>query len=449
MTSPGNLPRRVVITGLGVISPVGNSVEEFWTSLSEGLSGIRPLKQLPPIQDHIAFGGEAEGFTGKIENFGPLPKDRKKSIRKALKMMCRESMMAVAAAQHALVDAGYGEAPMEPQSSGVIFGSDYMLSPPEDFIDGMTKCDALSGKLDYPRWGTEGLGEMNPLWMLKYLPNMPASHVAIFNDLRGPNNSHTLREIAGVMAIREAAQTISRGHADRMIAGGTGTRIHSFKTIHAIQQEQLADANAIPSEASRPFDANRTGMVVGEGAGALVLEELESARDKGATIYGEVLGTGSSTVTDISMVGSPSTALANAARVAMGEADLSPSELGHINAHGLGTTSGDRLEAEALHNVLGVEGKNVPVVAAKSFFGNLGAGSGVVELAASLKAMNEGELFRTLNYETPDPETFSLNVVKGPGIPPGDAFLKLCVTPQSQAVAIVIGKVHSDSLPPS
>ena len=386
------------------------------------------------------FGGEAEEFTGKIDNFGPLPKDRKKSIRKALKMMCRESMMAVAAAQHALADAGYGEEPMDPESSGVIFGSDYMLSPPEDFIDGMTKCDAVTGKLDYPRWGTDGLGEMNPLWMLKYLPNMPASHVAIFNDLRGPNNSLTLREVAGLMAVREAGQTIARGHADRMVAGGTGTRIHSFKTIHAIQQVQLADPQAVPSEASRPFDAHRTGMVVGEGAGTLVLEEMESAQARGATIYGEVLGTGSSTVTDISLQGSQSTALANAARAALAEAHLSPSDLGHINAHGLGTTTDDRLEAEALSQVLGEDCKSIPVVAAKSFFGNLGAGSSVVELAASVKSMNEGELFRTLNYDTPDPEAFSLNVVNAPGMPPGDTFLKLSVTPQAQAVAVVIGK---------
>ncbi|NOY28863.1 MAG: beta-ketoacyl-[acyl-carrier-protein] synthase family protein, partial [Planctomycetes bacterium] len=131
----------------------------------------------------------------------------------------------------------------------------------------MLKCGAQSGQVEYAKWGQTGLAEMNPLWMLKYLPNMPASHIAILNDLRGPNNSLTLREIAGVMAVREAAQTIGRGHADCMIAGATGTRIHSFKTVHAVQTEQLASPDIDPAKASRPFDLNRTGMVVGEGAG--------------------------------------------------------------------------------------------------------------------------------------------------------------------------------------
>lgn len=435
--SAGPSNRRVVITGLGVVSPLGNSVADNWQGLVAGRSGIRPLEILPPLAGKVHFGGEAKAFTGDIDNFGELRKDQKKAIRKALKMMCRETMMAIAAAQQAVADAGFVDEVMDPERSGVVFGSDYMLSPPEDLADGMIKCGAAEGEFRYPEWGTVGLREMNPLWMLKYLPNMPASHIAILNDLRGPNNSLTMREVAGLAAIREAAQTIQRGHADRILAGATGTRIHPFKTIHAVQQEQLADPSGDPTKASRPFDADRQGMVVGEGAGAVLLEELESAHARGATIYGEVLGTGSSIVAGEGLEARPVQALANAARMALSESGLHAGDLGHVNAHGLGTKAADVAEAQALSAALGERSASTPVVAAKSYFGNLGAASGVVELIASLKALGDGQLFRTLNYETPDPEC-PLAVVAADNQAAGGSFLKLSVTPQGQAVALVI-----------
>ena len=164
-----------------------------------------------------------------------------------------------------------------------------MLTMPEDYEGGMKKC-ADTGEFEFTRWGNEGLGEMAPLWMLKYLPNMPASHIAIYNDLRGPNNSLTMREAAGNLAIGEAFRTIQRGHADLMVAGATGTRILPMQAIHALQTEQMAAENGDPTKASRPFDKNRTGMVAGEGAGMIVLEELASAKARGATIYAEVVG---------------------------------------------------------------------------------------------------------------------------------------------------------------
>ena len=277
--------RRVVITGLGVVTPLGNTTAQMWQRMAEGRSGVAPLVTFPPVPGHVVYGGEARDFTGHIDEFGELPKDRKKAIRKALKMMCRETMMAVAAAQQAIGEAALADAAVDPERTGVVYGSDYMLSPPEDFLAGMKACGVEEDNFQYQRWGSTGLGEMNPLWMLKYLPNMPASHIGIFNDFRGPNNSLTMREISGAMAVREAAQTIVRGHAERMLAGACGTRIHPFKTIHAIQTEQLADVDRPPEEASRPFDRDRTGMVVGEGAAALLLEEASLAEARGAKIY--------------------------------------------------------------------------------------------------------------------------------------------------------------------
>ena len=439
MNASSSQRRRVVITGMGLVSPLGNSPGAMWEALSAGRSGVELLSLLPQLEDRVTFGGEAREFTGVIDNFGQLSKSAKKTIRKALKVMCRETMMAVAVAQQAVADAGFAETPMDPERSGVVFGSDYMLSPPEDFTEGMSKCGARDKNFQFSHWGQDGLGEMNPLWMLKYLPNMPASHIAIINDLRGPNNSLTLREIAGLAAIREAAQTIERGHADHIVAGATGTRLHSFKTLHAIQTGELAHPECRPAEASRPFDAKRTGMVVGEGAGAIVLEERQVALDRGATIYGEVVGTGSSTVADANLSGRRDQAMANAARTALAEGGVSPDKLGHVNAHGLATKLCDAEEAQALSAVLGSAGEKVPVVAAKSYFGNLGAGSSVVELIASTLALEHGRLFRTLNYENSDPEC-PLAVTRTDDQPAGASFLKLSVTPQAQAAAIVISR---------
>jgi 3-oxoacyl-[acyl-carrier-protein] synthase II len=432
-------PRRVVVTGLGVISPLGNSVADLWDGLCAGRSGIAPLTVIPPVSDLVAYGGQCEKFTGEIEDFGELDKELKKSIRKALKVMCRETIMAVASAQQAMADAKAAAGTVDPERCGIVYGSDYMLSPPVDFESAMIKCGASAGKFSYEDWGQTGLGDMNPLWMLKYLPNMPASHIAILNDLRGPNNSLTLREVSSVMAIREALQTIQRGHADLMVAGSTGTRIHSFKTVHALQTEQVADPSCDPAEASRPFDAKRTGMVVGEGAGAIVLEEFESAQKRGARIYAELIGSGSSVVVDTHLKANRAKALANSARAALREAGVSPAKLGHVNAHGLATKDSDADEAAALAEVLDETSKTVPVAAAKSYFGNLGAGSGVVEFAASVLALANDRLFRTLNYTTPDPAC-PLNVTKD-SAEPGTSFLKWSITPQAQAAAVVVRKV--------
>jgi 3-oxoacyl-[acyl-carrier-protein] synthase II len=269
---------------------------------------------------------------------------------------------------------------------------------------------------------------------------MPASHIAIYNDLRGPNNSLTMREAASNLAIGEAFRTIRRGHASAMVAGATGTRILPMQAIHALQTEQMAVENCDPAKASRPFDRNRTGMVAGEGAGMIVLEEYEAAKARGATILAEVVGFGSSNVADENLVGQCDVALAQAMRAALRDAKLEPTEVGHINAHGLATTERDADEARAIHEVFGPLADKVPVVALKSYFGNLGAGSGTVELIASVLALREGRLPRTLNYETPDPAC-GLAVTHDDKTPSGRSFLNFSVTPQGQAAVLCVATV--------
>ena len=428
---------RVVITGVGLITPLGNNKEAFWERLAAGRSGIGPITCLPAAALPVNFAAEARDFTGHIDDFGPLEGEQKKLIRKGLKVMCRECQMGVAAAQRALADAGLGLGKCDPERSGVVYGSDYMVTMPDEFSAGIVDCLDGERRFHFSRWATQGMAKMNPLWLLKYLPNMPASHIAIYNDLRGPNNSLTQREASGNLAVGEAFRVIERGHADVMVAGATGTRLSPMKAVHTVIGEEFATADGDFTKASRPFDRQRRGMVLGEGAGAIVLERLDLAQRRGATIYGEVVAAASSTVADRGSVARPDRALANSMRAALREAGLSPTEIGHIHAHGLGTRQGDLLEAAAIREAFKGHAEKVPVTAAKSYFGNLGAGSGLVELIASTLALGRQHLFPVLNCDTPDPEC-GLNIVHGSPGKPGDCFLNLSVTRQAQASCVIV-----------
>ncbi len=429
--------RQVVITGMGLVTPTGNSLEEFWDSLRQGRSGVGLLTSLPADAFPMAFAAEARGFRGQIDDFGPLANEQKKAIRKGLKVMCRECQMGVAVAQKALAHAGLAPGDFEPERTGVAFGSDYMLTLAEEFTEGVLHCLGEDGEFDFRRWPRDGMPKMSPLWLLKYLPNMPASHVAIYNDLRGPNNSLTLREAVPNVALGEAYQAIARDRADVMIAGATGTRLHPMKMIHVVQNEELADRNGPPEKASRPFDRNRNGMVLGEGAGAIILEERARAEKRGAEIYGEVLGTACSASVGPKLVARRGAALATALSSALRVTGLSTRSLGHVQAHGLSTQSCDSEEAQAIESVLGDDTNRIPVTAAKSYFGNLGAGSGMVELIAGILALRHGWLFPVLNHETLDP-LCPVVIAKNDIFNPGSSFVNLNVTPQGQASAAII-----------
>lgn len=429
--------RQVVITGMGLVSPVGNSLEEFWESLSLGRSGVGPLTAVPGDAFPLSFAAEARGFEGRIDDFGPLGKEQKKAIRKGLKVMCRECQMGVAVAQKALAHAELAPGAFEPERTGVAFGSDYMLTLAEEFTEGVLHCLSEEGEFDFRRWPQDGMPKMSPLWLLKYLPNMPASHVAIYNDLRGPNNSLTLREAVPNVAVGEAYQAIARGRADVMIAGATGTRLHPMKMIHTVQNEELADRNSDPESASRPFDRDRTGMVLGEGAGAVVLEERGRAERRGAEIYAEVLGTACSASVGPRLVARRGEALATVLTSVLKATEVAPDSLGHIQAHGLSTRSCDAEEAQAIGGVLRGAVEKVPVTAGKSYFGNLGAGSGMVELIAGVLSLRHGRLYPVLNYATPDPAC-PVQVATDDRGEPGSSFVNLSVTPQGQASAAIL-----------
>jgi 3-oxoacyl-[acyl-carrier-protein] synthase II len=236
--------------------------------------------------------------------------------------------------------------------------------------------------------------------------------------------------------VGEAFRTIVRGGAEVMIAGATGTRVHPMKMVHSLTQEEVAGNGVDPARASRPFDLNRSGMVLGEGAGAVVLEELEFARARGAKIYAEVVGTASSSVAGANGVARREVALANVMSAALRDANCQPEDVGHIHAHALSTRSCDEAEAEAIQQVFGQRAASVPVTAAKSYFGNLGAGGGLIELIASILALGHSRLFPVLNYDTPDPKC-ALNVCRESQAP-GSSCLNVNVTPQGQASALMV-----------
>lgn len=429
---------RVVITGLGLVSPLGCELESLWHSIQTDKSGISPLKALPAAALPVHYGCEVPAFTGAIEDYGNLDAQLKRAIKKNMKVMCREIEMGVAASQKALVHSGLAIGSHDPERIGVLFGCDYILTRPEEYSDGAQNCRDEEGSFHIERWPVDGLPKVNPLWLLKYLPNMPNSHVAIYNDFRGPNNSLTVREASLSLAVAEAADIIQRGWADVMVVGATGTRIHPLRTTHSVLVDKLASHQADPTTMSRPFDATSDGMVLGEAGGAIVLESETHAAARGAKVWGRLLATGSA------MVGPRDGRdfLQMAVSAALGLAlDRAKNELPahwHVHAHGLSDPAGDASEAKAISAVLGHLATAAPVTAAKSYCGNLGAGSAVVEIAASLLALEHGQLFPIRNLTQLRPEATFRPALSGE--PAGDAFAHISYTGQGQSACLVIGK---------
>ncbi len=427
------LPRRIAITGVGLISPIGNDPATVWQALAGQRSGVRPLQGLPIEQLGTRVGAQALDFTGEIGDFGPLDKLAQRAIKKGLKLMCREIQMGVASAQLALHDGRLDLNGLDRDRIGTMFGSDYIMTLPDEFTAGIKACLDQQGKFQFSQWGEVGRPQVEPLWLLKYLPNMPASHVAIYNDLRGPSNSVTVREASSNLSIAEAATTIGRGAADVMVAGATGTRVHAVRTIHVCLQEQVAPGSDDPERDARPFDCDRTGLVIGEGAGTVIVEALDHATARGAPLYGEIVGYGSSCAANRAGQADFERALHHVIGQALSTAEMQPGEIGHIHAHGLGTTVCDVAEARAIARWFG---RTTPVTTAKSFFGNLGAGGGLVELITSLLALREQQLFPILNLDQLDPAC-EINAIRE-SYSPGRSVLNLNITPQGQASALIV-----------
>ena len=414
--------REVVITGVGVISPIGIDTGQFWDSLAEGRSGVGPLEE-------IIGSGLPCPIGGQVPDFQP-----RKFVkpRKNIKVMSRDIQMGFVAADMAWTAAGAEPDAVDPERLGVVFGADLIAVELNELVDVYRKC-IDGGKFDFDGWGETAMAEMFPLWMLKYLPNMPACHVGIGRDARGPNNSLTLKEVSSLAAIAEAARVIERGQADAMIAGGTGSRINPTIWARHDSRDMTARIDD-PAAACRPFDAGRDGMVHGEGAAAFVLESRAHAEARGAGILARIAGFANTFEPRPNDRPATGDGIRRAISAALRDARMEPAEIGHVNAEGRSTLVDDRIEAEAIRDTLG----DVPVTAPKSFFGNICGGTGAVEMAASILGLERGLVPATLNYEQPDPQC-PVNVVHGKplaGTQPTALILNHCLAGRSVAMVV-------------
>ncbi len=413
---------EVVITGVGVISPIGIGSEAFWDSLLAGRSGIRPLSFAQGTDLPVQFGGEVQDFEGK----------KYVKPRKSIKLMSREIQIGYAATMMAMEDAGLKQGDVDPDRLGGVLGAEMFNCELEELAAAYRKC-VVDGEIRAELWGEGAMSDLYPLWMLKYLPNMVACHAAIALDARGPNNTITLDEVSGLLSLIEAVCIIQRGAADVMFAGGTGTRVNLTRMLYRGDHD-WSHRSDDPAAACRPFDAMRDGGVVGEGAAAFVLERREFAEARGVKPLARIRGFGRSYQT-IAKMGAPvPEAISRSINAALQSAQIEPSQLGHVNAHGASTLAQDRAEAQAIRQTLG----EVPVTAPKSFFGCLSAAASATELAVSVLATEKGTVPHTLNYQYPDPEC-PINVIRDqPLRPDSSAAMILSQAEMGQAVAVVI-----------
>jgi 3-oxoacyl-[acyl-carrier-protein] synthase II len=368
---------RVVVTGMGTVNPIGKNLDEYWHSLIEGKSGASPFERFPSERLATKFGCQVNTFD---------PQDYME--RKAASRMARFTQMAVAASGMAVADAGLD------------------LEKEDDFRVGVAMGTGIGGFDDMTTGAYTYLskGRLNPLYAPMIIPNMAGATVAMQLHLRGPNTTITTACAASTQTLGEAARMIERGDADVMLAGGAEASlcevgIASFNAIRA-----LSTRNDAPEKASRPFDRDRDGFVPAEGAGTLVLESREHAINRGARIYGEVLGYGA-TNDAYHQVAPDETgqAPAKAISLAIADAHLEPSDIDYVNAHGTSTQLNDAGETKALKIALGEHARKVAISSTKSMLGHLLGAAGAVEAIATLLTINHGMIHPTINYENPDP----------------------------------------------
>ncbi|MDI3257188.1 MAG: beta-ketoacyl-ACP synthase II [Kyrpidia sp.] len=374
------MKRRVVVTGVGVLTPIGNDVSVFWSNLLAGCSGIRRI-------DRFDVSEFPTQIAGMVEDFDPEAFMDKKEARR----MDRFAQFAVAAAKMAFDDAGLSMADSDPERVGVYIGSG---------IGGLhTLMEQHQILLE------KGPRRVSPFLIPMMIADMASGQVSIQLGAKGPNSAPISACATGTHAVGDAARMIQYGDADVMIAGGAEATIHPMALAGFSAAKAMSTRNDEPEKAVRPFDLHRDGFVMSEGAGVLILEEWEHARRRGARIYGEVIGYGMSG--DAFHVTQPSPEGEGAARAmaaALRDAGLRPEDVDYINAHGTGTDLNDKFETLAVKRVFGEHAHRVPISSIKSMTGHMLGAAGAVEAIATLLTLREGKIPPTINYETPDPD---------------------------------------------
>src|SRR4051812_32887454 len=402
--------RRVVITGIGVISPIGIGSKAFWDNLLAGKVGVRRIESFDPSGFSCQIAGEVPAF--KIGDYVP------KSYRKATKVMARDIELAVVAADDAFKDAGIQSKAYTDQPSinshrfGCNIGAGLISVDLNELTQAMTSARAEQNpnKLDLLRWGREGMSQLTPLWLLKYLPNMLACHVTIVHELKGPSNTITCADASSHLAIGEAFRTIQRGDADLAICGGAETKVVPMNLMRQILLRRVTEShNDTPDQAVRPFDAEATGTAAAEGGGLFILEEFDRAKARGAKIYAEVVGFGASQDTySVTEPDPKGHSYSRAIGKALSEANVPPAGVDVLVPCGLGIPTHDRAELAGLHQVFGGGLERVPMAPIKAQTGNLAAGSGV-DAAAAVLSLHHQKIPPAVNTRKPV-EGLKLNV---------------------------------------
>ena len=371
---------RIVLTGIGVLSPLGNTLAESWANAVAGRSGIGPITQFDPGDLPCSIAGEVKGFQAKdYMNF------------KEARRMSRSSQFAIAAAKMAMTDAGLGEQVPDPERAGVIVGT------------GMGGFERADESLQVYR--EHGLARVSPFAITSSLANMPSHHVSLLTGTLGPISSVVAACATGTQAIGEATELIRQGRADLVLAGGVEGLIHEAAVAGFAALRALSTGyNETPEKACRPFDKDRDGFILSEGAGVVVLERLDQAVARGAAIYAEVLGHASSS--DAYHVAAPDPEAAGAVRAmkwALADAGVPLEKVGYINAHGTSTPVNDATETFAIKKLFGEHAYNMAVSSTKSVMGHAMGAAGAIETVFCAMALKDGVIPPTINYETPDP----------------------------------------------
>jgi 3-oxoacyl-[acyl-carrier-protein] synthase II len=372
--------RRVVVTGMGALTPLGLTVDEFWQGLVEGRSGIGRTTRCDVSGLTCQISGEVKGFE---------PRDY--MDHKEARRMARFSQLIVAAARMGLEDAGINLGREKQERMGVLVGNGIGGFP--EVEEGFQIIQQKGGM------------RLNPFFMPVILPNMAAGQISMMFGLKGFSSTITTACAAATQAMGDAVEVIRQNKADIMVAGGTEAAITPMGVAGFCVMKALSSRNDEPAKASRPFDAKRDGFVPSEGAGVLILESLEHAQRRGARIYAEVAGVG--ITSDAYHVTAPDTEGDGGMRamsLAIEDAGLKPSDIDYINAHGTSTPINDSIETLAIKRLFGDYAYKLCISSTKSMVGHLLGGSGAVEAIASIKAITEGVIHPTINYEYPDPD---------------------------------------------
>lgn len=378
--------RRVVITGLGVVSPIATGKDEYWRALTEGRNGIGPLTTFDVSDCPVPFGAE-------IKDFNPSRWMDNKEAKRADRVI----QFAVAAAGLAVEDAGLDTSKLDPHKFGVYIGSG------QGGIE--TTFNNFKAMME------KGPRRVSPFFIPMMISNMSTAYVAIKHQAKGPNMCVVTACATSVHSMGEAYHTIVRDDADVILAGGTEAALRSISIAGFAAMKAISTRMDEPEKASRPFDVDRDGFVMGEGAGVLVLEELEHAKKRGAHIYGELVGYGSTC--DASHITAPDPegdGAARAMRKALAMAKWLPEDVDYINAHGTSTPLNDKMESVAIRAVFGDKADNILVNSTKSMIGHCLGAAGALESVAALQSIEEGVIHPTINLDNLDPEC-PVNVV--------------------------------------